>query len=155
MLQEFQLRVLSAKDLLHVIVRPAIMMLSVTREQFYSYIHPDLCLLRYVWRLGIPSSHLWCWRFILFRFDMNRVMPVMLWLGNFIVALLVTSAAILDYWWSAIYAAIIFKYYGYDSMNNNNYCYSFCNPGLQMMKHSLLILSRTADSLEEVKRWKL
>ena len=120
MLREVQLRVLSAKDLLHVIVRPAIMMLSVTREQFYSYIHPDLCLLRYVWRLGIPSSHLWCWRFILFRFVMNRVMSVMLWLGNFIVALVATSAAILDYRWSAIYTAIIFKYYGYDSMKNNN-----------------------------------
>ena len=33
----------------------------------------------------------------------------------------------------------------------NNYCYSFCNPGLQKMKHSLLFLSRTVDSLKEVK----
>ena len=37
----------------------------------------------------------------------------------------------------------------------SNYCYSFCNPRLQKMKHSLLFLSRTADSLEEAKRWKL
>ena len=33
----------------------------------------------------------------------------------------------------------------------NNYCYSLCNIGLQKMKHSLLFLSQTADSLEEVK----
>ena len=33
----------------------------------------------------------------------------------------------------------------------SNYCYSFCNPVLQKMKHSLLFLSRTADSLEESK----
>ena len=37
----------------------------------------------------------------------------------------------------------------------SNYCYYFCNQGLQKMKHSLLFFSRTADSLDETKRWKL
>ena len=59
--------------------------------------------------------------------------------------------------WNEISNSFLWSRFQIQSVSEiiNNYCYSSCNIGLQKMKYSLLFLSLTVDSLEEVKRWKL